>query len=162
LELDIGVIDTSTCEPLPNALVEIWNCNATGSYSYVPSPLTLLYHITNIRFLSGFTTAGGTGGTGGTGGGNNSSMSMSIDPSQTGGGAPPSGSDTAVPSGTGGMGPGGGEGGGGGSSSKTDDYNFLRGGWQTNDAGIVAFKTIYPGFCKEFLWQTNWLLLIFG
>jgi hypothetical protein len=75
---------------------------------------------------------------------------MSIDPSQTGGGAPPSGSDTAVPSGTGGMGPGGGEGGGGG-SSKTDDYNFLRGGWQTNDAGIVAFKTIYPGFCKEFL-----------
>ena len=33
LELDIGVIDTSTCQPLPNALVEIWHCNATGQYS---------------------------------------------------------------------------------------------------------------------------------
>ncbi|CAG8731095.1 6578_t:CDS:2, partial [Acaulospora colombiana] len=117
LELDIGVIDTSTCEPLPNALVEIWNCNATGSYS-------------------GFTTAGGTGGGENPGGGNNSSMSFSLDPSQTGGGAPPSGSDSAVPSGTGGMAPGSG-GGGGGGSSKTDDYNFLRGGWQTNDAGIT-------------------------
>lgn len=35
LELDIGVIDTSTCQPLPNALVELWNCNATGQYSCV-------------------------------------------------------------------------------------------------------------------------------
>lgn len=35
LELDIGIIDTSTCQPLPNALVEIWNCNATGHYSLV-------------------------------------------------------------------------------------------------------------------------------
>jgi protocatechuate 3,4-dioxygenase beta subunit len=33
LELDIGVIDTSTCQPLPNALVEIWQANATGFYS---------------------------------------------------------------------------------------------------------------------------------
>lgn len=31
--LDIGVIDVETCEPLPNAAVTIWNCNATGSYS---------------------------------------------------------------------------------------------------------------------------------
>lgn len=36
LSLDIGVLDTSTCEPLPAALVEIWACNATGSYSWVP------------------------------------------------------------------------------------------------------------------------------
>ncbi|CEL61173.1 hypothetical protein RSOLAG1IB_09815 [Rhizoctonia solani AG-1 IB] len=33
LVLDIGVIDINTCEPLPQALVEIWSCNATGSYS---------------------------------------------------------------------------------------------------------------------------------
>jgi protocatechuate 3,4-dioxygenase beta subunit len=33
LELDIGVIDTSTCQPLPNVLVEIWHANATGYYS---------------------------------------------------------------------------------------------------------------------------------
>ncbi|KAH9992392.1 protocatechuate 3,4-dioxygenase beta subunit [Xylariaceae sp. FL0662B] len=31
--LDIGVMDLETCEPLPNVLVDIWYCNATGSYS---------------------------------------------------------------------------------------------------------------------------------
>ncbi|CAE6423421.1 unnamed protein product [Rhizoctonia solani] len=33
LILDIGVMDTTTCTPLDNALVEIWACNATGSYA---------------------------------------------------------------------------------------------------------------------------------
>ncbi|KDN45852.1 hypothetical protein RSAG8_04685, partial [Rhizoctonia solani AG-8 WAC10335] len=33
LVLDIGVMDTTTCTPLDNALVEIWACNATGAYS---------------------------------------------------------------------------------------------------------------------------------
>lgn len=33
LWLDVGVIDINTCEPLPNALVSFWHCNATGSYS---------------------------------------------------------------------------------------------------------------------------------
>lgn len=31
--LDIGVLDIETCEPLPNAALTIWNCNATGTYS---------------------------------------------------------------------------------------------------------------------------------
>jgi protocatechuate 3,4-dioxygenase beta subunit len=31
--LDIGVMDMETCEPLPDVLVDIWHCNATGSYS---------------------------------------------------------------------------------------------------------------------------------
>ncbi|KAK9781166.1 putative Dioxygenase [Seiridium cardinale] len=31
--LDIGVLDVETCEPLPDVLVDIWHCNATGSYS---------------------------------------------------------------------------------------------------------------------------------
>lgn len=52
-----------------------------------------------------------------------------------GGGTPPSGT--------------GGDGGGGMSSSMTDSYNFLRGGWQTNENGIVTFNTIFPGFCKS-------------
>ncbi|KAG5636997.1 hypothetical protein H0H81_006141 [Sphagnurus paluster] len=30
--LDIGVMDTTTCKPLPNAFVEIWAANATGQY----------------------------------------------------------------------------------------------------------------------------------
>ncbi|KAL4944594.1 Intradiol ring-cleavage dioxygenase [Aspergillus oleicola] len=33
LYLDIGVIDVETCEPLPDAYLTIWSCNATGSYS---------------------------------------------------------------------------------------------------------------------------------
>ncbi|KAJ5873146.1 hypothetical protein N7455_003689 [Penicillium solitum] len=33
LSLEIGVIDIDTCEPLEDVLVDIWHCNATGSYS---------------------------------------------------------------------------------------------------------------------------------
>lgn len=33
LWLDVGVLDMATCEPLDNALVNFWHCNATGSYS---------------------------------------------------------------------------------------------------------------------------------
>ncbi|OOF94311.1 hypothetical protein ASPCADRAFT_208828 [Aspergillus carbonarius ITEM 5010] len=31
--MDIGLMDIHTCEPLTNALVDIWHCNASGSYS---------------------------------------------------------------------------------------------------------------------------------
>ncbi|EGG10482.1 uncharacterized protein MELLADRAFT_70973 [Melampsora larici-populina 98AG31] len=34
--IDIGVIDVETCEPIPNALVDIWHANATGFYSGHP------------------------------------------------------------------------------------------------------------------------------
>ncbi|KAJ5316068.1 Intradiol ring-cleavage dioxygenase [Penicillium atrosanguineum] len=33
LWLDIGVLDMATCEPLEDFLVDMWHCNATGSYS---------------------------------------------------------------------------------------------------------------------------------
>ncbi|KAF8335880.1 Intradiol ring-cleavage dioxygenase [Cantharellus anzutake] len=33
LILDIGVLDITTCKPLPNAFVELWNSNSTGFYS---------------------------------------------------------------------------------------------------------------------------------
>jgi protocatechuate 3,4-dioxygenase beta subunit len=33
LYLDIGVMDTTSCEPMENVLVDLWHCNATGSYS---------------------------------------------------------------------------------------------------------------------------------
>ncbi|KAL4931348.1 intradiol ring-cleavage dioxygenase [Aspergillus undulatus] len=33
LSLEIGVVDIHTCLPLPDVLVDIWHCNATGSYS---------------------------------------------------------------------------------------------------------------------------------
>ncbi|KIK70638.1 hypothetical protein GYMLUDRAFT_89650 [Collybiopsis luxurians FD-317 M1] len=33
LFMDIGVLDMATCQPLPNAMVEIWSPNAVGDYS---------------------------------------------------------------------------------------------------------------------------------
>lgn len=33
LYLDIQLVDSSTCEPVPEVYVDIWNCNATGVYS---------------------------------------------------------------------------------------------------------------------------------
>lgn len=31
------------------------------------------------------------------------------------------------------------------STSMTDDYSFGRGGWPTNDEGVVEFTTTFPG-----------------
>jgi protocatechuate 3,4-dioxygenase beta subunit len=35
LTLDIQIIDVKTCEPVPEAFLEIWHCNSTGVYSGV-------------------------------------------------------------------------------------------------------------------------------
>lgn len=35
LTLDIQIIDVKTCEPVPDAFLEIWHCNSTGVYSGV-------------------------------------------------------------------------------------------------------------------------------
>ncbi|KAF2730039.1 extracellular dioxygenase-like protein [Polyplosphaeria fusca] len=35
LTLDIQIIDVDTCEPVPQAYLEIWHCNSTGVYSGV-------------------------------------------------------------------------------------------------------------------------------
>lgn len=35
LTLDIQIIDVNTCEPVPQAFLEIWHCNSTGVYSGV-------------------------------------------------------------------------------------------------------------------------------
>ncbi|KAG8958208.1 hypothetical protein FRC03_009355 [Tulasnella sp. 419] len=132
LQLEIGVMDTTTCKPLTNAYIEIWHANATG-------------------FYGGFTSASLGGGGGGEGGGPGANLT-------TGAGMPtdttgvlsmtgiPSGTGSApMPSGTGGMG-GGGGGGPGGSTAMSDAETFLRGGWPTNDAGIVEMISVYPGF----------------
>lgn len=137
LRLDIGVMDTSTCKPLPNVLVEIWHANATGYYSSVASASMKRRSDQYPLLNSGF----GTGATSGGGGGSNSSSSAANGPPS---GSAPSGasmSQGAAPSGSGMVG-------GGGGSSKNNEENFLRGGWQTNDNGLVEFLTVYPGFCK--------------
>lgn len=35
LILDTQVVDVTTCEPVTNAVIEIWHCNSTGVYSGV-------------------------------------------------------------------------------------------------------------------------------
>jgi protocatechuate 3,4-dioxygenase beta subunit len=40
LQLDIGVMDTTTCTPLTGAFVELWNANATGFYGVSKSDYT--------------------------------------------------------------------------------------------------------------------------
>jgi protocatechuate 3,4-dioxygenase beta subunit len=35
LLLDTQVIDVNTCDPVPDAMIEIWHCNSTGVYSGV-------------------------------------------------------------------------------------------------------------------------------
>ncbi|EPQ26311.1 uncharacterized protein PFL1_06246 [Pseudozyma flocculosa PF-1] len=37
-EMDVGVIDVETCEPVPNILVDLWHANATGHYAGHPEP----------------------------------------------------------------------------------------------------------------------------
>ncbi|GAA6040990.1 hypothetical protein JCM8097_000527 [Rhodosporidiobolus ruineniae] len=34
--MDVGLIDVNTCEPLPNALVDLWHANTTGHYAGHP------------------------------------------------------------------------------------------------------------------------------
>lgn len=34
--MDVGVIDVNTCEPLENALVDLWHANTTGHYAGHP------------------------------------------------------------------------------------------------------------------------------
>ncbi|KIY43498.1 aromatic compound dioxygenase, partial [Fistulina hepatica ATCC 64428] len=53
LVLDLGVIDVTTCEPLPNAFVEIWHSNATGFYSSYPATQGGADLARSILFLRG-------------------------------------------------------------------------------------------------------------
>ncbi|QRV96241.1 intradiol ring-cleavage dioxygenase [Ceratobasidium sp. AG-Ba] len=70
LVLDIGVMDVTTCTPLDQALVEIWHCNSTGSYS-------------------GFTTASlGAPPDGGMGGGNNTNSVITMTATNSSAAAP--------------------------------------------------------------------------
>lgn len=35
LYLDVQLLDTSTCDPVPAVYIDAWHCNATGVYSGV-------------------------------------------------------------------------------------------------------------------------------
>lgn len=56
--LDIGILDMATCEPLENALVDLWHCNATGSYSSFTmrspdTPFSVLLEQLNVTIVDG-------------------------------------------------------------------------------------------------------------
>ena len=58
LRLAIRVRDAETCEPLPNSVVDIWHCDALGSYSGFNEEGTFLRgaQVTNARGSVEFTT----------------------------------------------------------------------------------------------------------
>ena len=115
LILDIGVLDTVTCEPLENVLVELW------------SGMFLLPH-PRISFSKvPFFLANATG----VYGSYSSTMGGPMGP-------PPSGPPHRGPPGRGG--------GPRGSPPMVRNETFLRGGWQTDENGIVELTTLYPGF----------------
>ncbi|EAU89986.1 hypothetical protein CC1G_05902 [Coprinopsis cinerea okayama7 len=53
LVLDVGVIDSRTCQPYPNAFVEIWAANATGAYGGYTGPWGLPTRIKEDTWLRG-------------------------------------------------------------------------------------------------------------
>ncbi|MEV7012813.1 intradiol ring-cleavage dioxygenase [Streptosporangium sp. NPDC051022] len=132
LKVAIKVQDSETCKPLPDAVVEIWHCDAGGIYS-------------GAEALSS--------GQGGPGGGPGGGTPPSGGPGGPGGptpGARPTGAPgQGGPSG----GPGGGPGGGGandgmGDLTPADDKRYLRGAQVTDSRGTVQFTTIWPGWYR--------------
>ncbi|OKI12116.1 protocatechuate dioxygenase [Streptomyces sp. CB03911] len=122
LRLAVRIQDSESCAAIPNAVVEIWHCDAAGLYSGAES----------------LSSGGGGGAPGGAGG---------TPPAGAPSGAPAGGPDGAPPSGgpdTGGA-PGGAAG-GAADLTPTDDKRYLRGAQVTNADGIVQFTTIWPGW----------------
>jgi protocatechuate 3,4-dioxygenase beta subunit len=124
LRLAFKVVNGGGCQPVPDAVVEIWHCDAVGLYSGAES----LSGVGGAGIPSGGPPASGRPG--GSDGG----------PSR--GGTPPSGGATSSLSPSGGAG----AGGGAGALVPTDDKRYLRGAQVTNINGIVTFVTIWPGW----------------
>lgn len=134
LNLVLRVQDVTGCvagtagTPVPNAVVEIWHCDAGGVYS---------------GFESGSQSANGGGGGGGGQGG---------PPPGSQGGPPPGDQGGAPPGGGGGGMEGDGEEADGSyaagdtQATTTDDGTYLRGAQVADARGIVSFTTIYPGW----------------
>ena len=55
LRLDLTVVDADTCQPIPDASVEVWHADASGNYSGFGSAST------NTTFLRGIQRAGADG-----------------------------------------------------------------------------------------------------
>ncbi|KAL5512182.1 hypothetical protein ACEPAG_3467 [Sanghuangporus baumii] len=136
--LDVGVIDTATCEPVPNAIVEIWSANATGFYGSFDTK-------TNGRPPPRRGPGSYPGGP------DDDDLEGPSDdhdhphqPSPLG--PPPNRHPLGLPGGPGDS-PGRRRGGPGrGSPSMTTNNTWLRGGYPTDSTGTVSLCTLYPGF----------------
>ena len=156
LTLDIGFLDTSTCQPFTDAIsmflifadsccilkrvkVDLWHANSTGYYSS----------------YDGTGPGGGSGSIGGSSGSGEASqsagMSMSGGPGSMSGGAMPTGSTSSNSS----SGTSGGSGSGGMSTATSSTTYFLRGAQAIGSNGIAEFETIFPGYCKLIDTQIN-------
>ena len=143
-----GCVVGSSDNPVANAAVEIWHCDAGGVYS-------------GFEVSSQAANNGGAGGAGG-GGAAPSGNPPAGDPPQ---GNPPQGNPPSgtPPQGGGEGGPGGGQQGDGDQSTSgsvsdgsyaagdkeattSDDGTYLRGAQMTDSEGIVRFTSIYPGW----------------
>ncbi|RIV34442.1 intradiol ring-cleavage dioxygenase [Micromonospora radicis] len=129
LRLAIRVQDSEQCGPLPNAVVEIWHCDAAGLYSGAEAQSS------GANGASGGGTAPGGGAPSG---------------AAPGGGVPSGAAPGGGPGGAPGGSPGGGDTRGGdmGDLTPTDDQRYLRGAQVTNADGIVEFTTIWPGWYR--------------
>ena len=59
LKLRLTIVDSTTCEPIPNAAVDIWHCDASGVYSGVASEKTTYLRgvqVTDARGVAQFGT----------------------------------------------------------------------------------------------------------
>ena len=126
LRLAIRVQDSESCAAVPNAVVEIWHCDADGLYSGAESLST-----------------GGGGGGGTPPDGAPSGMPGQM-PSGAPGGMPSGGPGGTPPSGA----PSGAPGGGAADLTPSDDKRYLRGAQVTNSDGIVQFTTVWPGWYR--------------
>ncbi|MFD7988481.1 protocatechuate dioxygenase [Kitasatospora indigofera] len=131
LRLAVRVQDSESCAAVPNAVVEIWHCDAAGLYSGAES-----------------LSSGGGGGAPGGAGGTPPSGAPSGAPAGGPNGTPPTGMPSGAPP-SGGPGAGGAPAGGTGGAADltpTDDKRYLRGAQVADADGIVQFTTVWPGW----------------
>jgi protocatechuate 3,4-dioxygenase beta subunit len=118
LRLDLTVLNAASCQPLSQATVEVWHCDAAGDYSGFSAQLP------DMQGEPPGSSSGGPRGPGGPGG-----------PPPGGGpggpgGPPPAGAGPQV------------------RNTPTNDMIFLRGGQISDARGKVTFDTIYPGWYR--------------
>lgn len=56
LRLGVRVRDAAACEPIPNAVVDVWHCDAEGSYAEEPDTYCRGAQVTNREGIAEFTT----------------------------------------------------------------------------------------------------------